>query len=332
VATVTRFIHTDTLTRFARLIAQGRLAHAYLLVGPRDVGKFETALAAAKLVNCEAGSLAAAIDGCACPSCRKIETGNHPDVHVVTSEDAETIKIDQIRQMVSRMHLRPYEARYKVFIIKDIERISTEAANALLKSLEEPGPNTLMLLTTSVPEANLDTVRSRCQTINLFPKPQAVLAKQLQNDYDVDYSTSLFLAGYTEGCPGKAYKLNTAKFLKFKDKVLDEIVLRRDSEDYIKKLLGDKAQTADALDVLASFYRDLVLLKSGMAEDQVIHRGRLQDLRALVKQYTFEELTDIAAGIVHARKQLKDNLNVKTAMTLIKELIWANIVRWVYMI
>ncbi len=132
------------LKRFAKLLVANRLAHAYLFVGPQGLGKSEAALSVAKLVNCERN------DGTfcdECSSCRRITSGNHPDIYRLDRGEEETIKIEQVRELLSRTAFRPFEARRKVFIIKNIEDLTTEAGNALLKTLEEPTASNLLLLT-----------------------------------------------------------------------------------------------------------------------------------------------------------------------------------------
>ena len=196
-------INASAMERFKRLIANHRLAHAYLLVGPQDSGKTQTALSLAQLVNCESETGQPCGE---CPPCRKIASGNHPDVHVLGNDEMDSIKIEEIRFLLSRAHLMAYEAKTKVFIIRNIELMTLEAANALLKTLEEPAPNTLMILTTSVPEANLDTIKSRCHTVKFFPSSVNRIAKLL-TDEGVQPQDAHFLAVYSEGCLGKTRKL-----------------------------------------------------------------------------------------------------------------------------
>src|SRR5690242_13508236 len=138
-------INKDILARFSTLTNRGRLAHAYLFVGPPESGKLATAYGLAKVLNCDQlnGSF-----GCEeCPSCQKINSGNHPDLMTLSVGVGETIKIDDIRGFIQRLQLRAFEAKCKVAVIQNVERLTTEAANALLKTLEEPGKDTLLVLT-----------------------------------------------------------------------------------------------------------------------------------------------------------------------------------------
>src|SRR5579863_3586879 len=213
-------INVDVMRRFGRLYAKQQLAHAYLLVGPQDSGKTQTALCLAQLVNCENE----AIKPCGeCDACRKISSGNHPDVHVLGNDEMDSIKIEDIRFLLGRAHLMAFEAKTKVFIIRNIELMTLEAANALLKTLEEPAANTLMILTTSVLEANLDTIKSRCHIVKFFPSSVNRIARVLQ-DEGIKPEDAHFLAVYSEGCLGKTRKLIKQKITVFRHKVLDEML------------------------------------------------------------------------------------------------------------
>ena len=121
-------VHDPVVKRFARLLRSQCLAHAYLFIGPREIGKSETALAAAKLINCEDNRDGQRETFCGqCSSCLKIESGNHPDIFFIDRGESESIKIGQIRELINRLHLRPFEAAKKICIIKDVEHLTTEA-------------------------------------------------------------------------------------------------------------------------------------------------------------------------------------------------------------
>jgi len=233
-------INMDVMQRFSRLLAGRRLAHAYLFVGPQDSGKTQTALSISQLVNCEGPQAPCG----QCASCRKIASGNHPDVHVIGNDAMEAIKIEEIRFILGRIQLMAYEARTKVFIIRNIELMTLEAANALLKTLEEPTPNTLMILTTSVPEANLDTIKSRCHIVKFFPSSVNRIA-QLLTDEGLNIQEARFLAVYTEGCLGKTRKLIKQEIIPHKRKVLDEMLLNRNNDNFLKSLAADAQEKFD---------------------------------------------------------------------------------------
>lgn len=144
-----------------------RLAHAYLLTGEKSAGKEDLAMAFAKALNCESGHL---YEDCACGSCHKIETGQHPDVKWAGMEEkTRSIKIEEMRDWVGQASLKPYEGKYKVFILANADKLTADASNAILKTLEEPPPRTVFILTTESRFAVLETILSRCFEIRLKP-------------------------------------------------------------------------------------------------------------------------------------------------------------------
>jgi DNA polymerase III subunit delta' len=312
-------INLDVMQRFCRLTANHRLAHAYLLVGPQDSGKTQTALSLAQLVNCESGTLQACGE---CAACRKIASGNHPDVHVIGNDEMDSIKIEDIRFLLSRAHLMAYEARTKVFIIRNIELMTTEAANALLKTLEEPAANTLMILTTSVPEANLDTIESRCHTVKFFPSSVNRITKLLM-DEGVSTQDARFLAVYSEGCLGKIRKLIKQEIIPRRRKVLDEMLLNRNNDNFLKELSGDPQGTIQALRLLLSFFRDVLLFKSGISKTELVHQDCLKEMEKFAVR-GLDDLALIIRQIVQTKELVDEKLNVKMSLSLLREHIWAN--------
>lgn len=319
---LTDFVHSDVVERFALLDREGRLAHAYLFVGPKDVGKKATALAVARVLNCEDRAGAKALPCGECSSCRRISSGSYPDVLLLDKGENQSIRISDVRELINRIQLRAFEARKKIFVIQDIEDLSLEGANALLKTLEEPAPDSLLILTTSVPEKNLATIRSRCQTVRFFPSGEDVLAQQLASEYGMDDGASRFLAYFSEGCAGRAVRLKEEKVFERKNAVIDEFVYRRD-EAYFKQLLTDKDKTREALQILLSWYRDVLLLKIPGGDKRVMHMDRLRDLDALRRSYSFTQVEDIINEITGTMKMLDENLSIKIPVQLLRTKIWA---------
>ena len=309
-------MNEQVLKRFAVLQKNNRLAHAYLFIGLANIGKSETALGVAKFLNCENPSPEIFCDQC--PSCLKINHGNHPDIHLIDSKDSETIKIEQIRDLMEQIHLRPFEAKFKVFIIKNVETLTLEAANAILKTLEEPSKNSLLILTTCLAEKNLDTIRSRCHTVRFSFKSNRRLADELRKDYAIDESASHFLSFFSEGCLGRARLLANGKFFERKNQTIDALIFSSNTDDYLKKILGDREKIKEALNILLTWFRDLLLVKAKSDESRLIHLDRLKDLKKYEAQYTFEQINEIIAQIVKATELLEENLNVKVALNLIR--------------
>lgn len=325
-------INETVMKRFTALRKNNRLAHAYLFVGPQQTGKTQTALAVSKFLNCKKFvetqgpvSLHYEADNffCdVCSSCLKINHGNHPDIHIVSVEETETIKIEQIRGLINQIQLKSFEAKEKVFIIKNVENLTIEGANSLLKTLEEPVKDSLLILTSSVPEKVPDTIRSRCHTMNFFTGSYRTLAVQLSRDYAISRSAAHFLTYYSQGAPGRARHLAESKLFERKNQTLDAIVCSLESEDYFKEILSDKGKTKEVLDILFMWFRDLLVLNVQGSEVRLVHVDRLKDLKKYEERYSFAEVTELIEEIVEATELLQENLNIKVALSLIKEKLW----------
>ncbi len=315
-------INVAVMDRFRRLRANQRLAHAYLLVGPQDSGKTQTALSLAQLVNCE--SQTAAPCGI-CAPCQKIASGNHPDVHIIGNDEMDSIKIEEIRFILSRAQLMAYEGKTKVFIMRNIELMTPEAANALLKTLEEPAPNTLMMLTTSVLEANLDTIKSRCHLVPFFPISSNRITRMLMEEGHKEQEAQ-FLASYSEGCLGKARKLIEQEITLFRCKVFNEMLLNRNNEHFLKELSSNPPEATQALRLLFSFFRDVLLIKCGFSPNQAVHQmdTPLQQTMEKFSTRDIEELSLILRQIVQTKELVDEKLNTKMSLSLLREHIWAN--------
>lgn len=313
--------HQKILNQLVGLKKLGRLAHAYLFVGPSMSGKGETALSFAQYLFCESETKSTKDN---CPACQKIESGSHPDIHIIDNGYGERIKIEEVRQFIEHVKFRPFMAEQKIFIIKNVENMTLEASNALLKTLEEPSAESLIILTASALEGVIGTIRSRCHQIYFTPESNQKLEERLVSDHHIDIYEARFLAFFSQGCIGKALHFKKKEYFSFKNTIIDQFILSRNSENFIKGILSDKDKTKSLLDVLLSWARDSMLVKSAVDDERIIHIDKLLQLRKFVEGYTFDELNDLHQAIVKARKLLGENLNIKIPLMIIKEKIWLN--------
>ena len=184
-----------------RSLAEGRLHHAYLFVGPAHLGKATLAVQLAQALNCDADTPPCG----ACPSCTRIAGGNHADVRFVSlGDNAASIGIDAVRDIINSAHLRPYEGRTRVFVVTEADLLTRDAANALLKVLEEPPDDVVLILVGHSADNLLPTVRSRCQTFYFRPLPVGEVARILQEERGVGAEQADVLARLSRGCVGWA--------------------------------------------------------------------------------------------------------------------------------
>jgi len=318
--TPTAPIHHSVLERFAKLKSQGRLAHAYLFTGPSGIGKGETALAVAKLINCQDPS--GFRPGCTCASCHKIDAGNHPDIYSIIRDEKEktVITAEQMRDLIGRLGLRAMEAKIKVAIIQEADELSADGANIFLKTLEEPSRDTLLILTTSVPERLLATVTSRCHQVFFFPMGNAELARWVQNEYHTGSLEAGILAQLAQGSPGRVRERGV-DLLAMKNEMIDRFILARADAGVIKQYCEDKESARTLLEVVLSFFRDVLFVKRGLGMEFLVHADRVAEVKKFAGQYSEDDLGQIIGQALTAIRGIRENMNIKVAVTLLKEMI-----------
>jgi len=292
-----------------------RIAHAYLFEGPEGVGKRLVALALARALLCKTGT------GCGdCSACRKVDHNNHPDVHFLDAEGA-TIKIDQVRALQKELSLRPLEGRYKICLIDGAEHFNPAAANALLKTLEEPQPNTLLILLSCQADSLLSTIRSRCQKLPFLKLPKQRLAEILSQRLDLNETEAAILAALSDGSFKKALGQNRELYLERRRELVRDICALSSGSiiptfKLADQLANDKEQLTDILDIYQAFYRDLLLLKHGRPETDLVNLDLKEILGRQVGRETTNGLLQKLQALDTGRYYLKRNVNRQLAMEI----------------
>lgn len=259
-------------------IRNGKLSHAYIFAGPPGCGRSLLARNFAKAVNCE-NTENAPCDSCL--SCRKIDNGTHPDIKWIRKDEkSRQIKIEEIRQLEREIVLKPYEGKHKVFITVEAELMNIEAANSFLKTLEEPPKNSLLVLIVERPKDLPPTIVSRCQIVRLMP-----LA--------VNELTS----------PG---------LVEWKNSVLEEFSDDECADDYAAE---SRDELSKKLNVLAGWYRDLLVYKATQDEGLLINTDRITDIKETSASYRTNELIRIFENVVSTKQRIEDNVNPKLALS-----------------
>lgn len=296
-----------------------RLANAYLFTGPEGIGKGLTAKTFAKALNCQEAYL----DSCdRCVSCQKIEKDTHPDIHILDFQDSE-IKIDAIRQLQREIALRAYEARYKVFIIKNAHNLNIASSNSLLKTLEEAQDRTLLILITEKPNLLLSTITSRCRPLRFYPFSRLKLEGLLLREYCLPEGLAHFLAYFCEGRLGYALRLKDADILQEKNRVIDEFSFSKNQGLTGQFRHRERADMRLCLNILASWLRDIYLLKTGLAYSEVINLDRKQELSKLQNSFSFLDLDEALGFVSCAFWYLEHNVNVRLIEANLREVMYA---------
>jgi DNA polymerase-3 subunit delta' len=305
-----------------------KLAHAYLLVGPAHVGKMTLAVNLAQALNCESDDRPCL----ECTACRKIASGNHADVQVVglssNGDGAGTklISIDRIKQLQHTASLPPFEGKNKVFIIDGVELLSIEAANCLLKTLEEPGEDVTFILLTTNDRLLPETVVSRCQHLELRPLAVAEIESALIEKHNIEAERARLLAGLSRGCPGWALAVSEdGSLLQQHEEMISQLIRILDA-DYEEKFAfvaqaaalfaQNRATVYDMLDLWANFWRDLMLVKMGCAS-LITNIDKKDEITRIASKYRLSKINSVIRSIQAVSDQLRQNANTRLALEVL---------------
>lgn len=319
-----------------RALVTGRIAHAYLFSGPAGVGKRAAALAFAQALNCEMGAKREVRnlptpplqkggmggfgvpgmelnDGCGtCRACRNIANGLHPDVQVI-EPDGATVKIEQIRTLEADAALVPYEAQWKVFIVNSAERMTEQAANALLKTLEEPARGTMFILLTGTVSALLPTIVSRCQIVTFSPLPQGQI-EALLREKGMESSRARLIASLSHGSIERAFSPEVASMPATRDLLLEGV--GRGLHDgpaalveLAEKLAKDREKLQQQLEILSAWLRDLMVAKASGRTDWLVNDDRGDVIARQAEGAPLDAILDGLRAVHAAMDNLVRNAN-----------------------
>jgi DNA polymerase-3 subunit delta' len=294
------------------------IAHAYLLAGPRHVGKGTLAINLAQALNCDGPELPCG----QCRSCQRILEGKHADVTPLGLDSKTEIGIDDIRGLQRLANLPPYEGKCKVFIIDDAEYLSTEAANSLLKILEEPPPRVVWLLLAAEEERLLPTIISRCQRLELKPVPSERIQEVLVNSYTVDADKAKLL---TQLCHGR---LGWAVSALANDDILEQRAQRIEklvslvtasleqrfayAQELASQFNQNRRGGAEIIEIWLDWWRDLMLIKGG-CQEAIINVDYETTLEEQARGLSLSEIKGFLANLGLLQEEISKNVNPRLA-------------------
>ena len=302
-------------------ISTNKISHAYIINGERNSGKEFIARIFAMALQCEKGG----VEPCnECHSCRQALSHNQPDIIYISHEKPNTIGVEDIRTQINGdIDIKPYSSPRKIYIMNEGEKMTVQAQNALLKTLEEPPEYAVILiLTTNVGEL-LPTILSRCVVLNMKPVTDAQVKKYLMEELGVpDYKANICVA-FARGNIGKAKLLaSSEEFEKVKDEAITLAKYINDMEineivKAIKKISEYKFDVNDYLDILSVWYRDVLLFKATKDINSLIFKEEIQQIMKVSDRSTYAGIETIVNALQQAKRRLEANVNFDLTMELL---------------
>lgn len=283
------FGHEKPIAILKNAMVRDRIAHAYLFYGMEGIGKRTTANIFARALNCLEKD--PPCDTCA--SCRKAEHHNHPNI-ITFKAEGQFIKITAIRELQARMAFRPAEGK-RVFIIEEADRMNAPAANALLKTLEEPSAGNVLLLTTARAHALPMTILSRCQHLRFTPLSREEVARYLQEHEGLEAAAAEVLAASSGGSIGRALEMNREDYITLRNGILEHLALD-DPADLLKRLAfagrfgTEREEILERLRILRYGYRDGLVLRETGERDRLMFPDRSETIEAIAGRLSGREL------------------------------------------
>ena len=331
-------------------IASGKISHAYVINGEQFSGKEFIAKIFAMALQCEmrgkagspetagnpgtigkagiAGESAKAgtaeIPCQTCHSCKQALSDNHPDIIKVTHEKPNSISVDDVRVQISGdVGVKPYSGPYKVYIMNEAEKMTTQAQNALLKTLEEPPEYVVIMLLTTNVNSLLPTILSRCVVLNMKPVPDHLIRKYLMEELQItDYKAEVCVA-FARGNVGKARQLAFSEgFEGMKSEALSILKYVHDMElqelvTAAARIKEQKLDRSDLIDVMTVWYRDVLLFKATNDMNHLVFREEGSTLRAVARRSSYEGIEAVLEALDKAKKRLDANVNPDLVMELL---------------
>jgi len=311
--------HESIIQHLQNAISSHKVSHAYILHGEEGMGKKLLATSFAKALQCEEGGI---LSCDRCKSCMQVETSNHPDIMWVTHEKV-SIGVDDIRLQVNGdIQVKPYNSPYKIYIIDDSDKLTEQAQNALLKTVEEPPEYAIIILLVSNISVILPTILSRCVQLNLKPVDKQSIKEFLMTQHHVPDYMAEMAATFSGGNVGKAIKYASSEdFEKMKGDVLHILKYIDDMELYevisgLKTLTANKASIEDYIDLMVLWYRDVIMYKATKDPDLLLYREELTFINKQANIRSYEGVEKIISAMEKAKIRLKANVNFDIAIEL----------------
>lgn len=312
--------HEMIKDHFRKAIENHKVSHAYILAGEEGMGRKSLANAFAMTLLCEKGLKEPCME---CHSCKQMLSDNHPDVIHVTHEKPGSIGVDDIRKQINdTIMIKPYSSYYKIYMVDEAEKMTVQAQNALLKTIEEPPSYAVIILMTTNPDAFLPTILSRCIQLKLKPLRDYVVKGYLVEKLGVPVEKAEVYAAFARGNLGKAIHIaSSEEFGELYRAVLTLLKNIKNMDlpallEFIKKLQEDHLDINECLDFMQLWYRDILMYKVTKDMNLLIFKDEYKTVSEICSHSSYEGLEAVLEAIDKAKVRLDANVNTELALEL----------------
>ena len=313
--------HEEIISHLQNAIRLGKVSHAYIFGGEHGAGKKLLASLFAMTLQCEEHGIEPCMK---CSSCRKALSKNHPDIISVVHEKPGSIGIDEIRaQLINDVGIKPYESPYKIYIVNEADKLTLQAQNALLKTIEEPPSYAVILLLADNPDALLPTIISRCVVLSLKPVGDKLVKDYLMERMHIpDYQAEV-QAAFAQGNIGKARQAaDSAEFAELTANALQILKHAKSMAVYelvdaVREMSREKDNIYDYLDLFLMWFRDVLLFKATKEVDNLVFKEAINYIKERAITSSYEGLEKIIDAIHTADGRLHANVNFDLVMELL---------------
>ncbi len=303
-------------------IQQKNISHAYLFVGDVGSGRRTMADSFAKALLCESPTEDG--DSCGrCKSCMQADSKNHPDIHYLT-HDKFNIRVDEIREQLNNdIQIKPYSSAYKVYIVPEAQRMNEQAQNALLKTLEEPPSYAVIILLCDNASALLQTITSRCVTLQIKPVSKEEIAEYLMKKMQMEADRAKLAAGFCQGNIGQAIRFASSEdFQQIRNKVLNLVKQIDDMPlpaitDEIHNFSKDRTNFYDYMDLMLLWYRDILMYKATKDANILLYHDEYSAIQKQASKRSYEDIEKIIQAFDKVKVRLDANVNFDLAIELL---------------
>ncbi|NLI57383.1 MAG: DNA polymerase III subunit delta' [Clostridium sp.] len=307
----------EVISRLRAQIKNKKVGHAYIFSGPKGIGKKTVAKIFASLAICQNSS---GDENCGtCQACRLFRGGSNPDFYHIKTEK-NTIGVEEIRSMQKDVYIKPLYSPKKVYLIEEAEKMTVQAQNCLLKTLEEPPLYAIIIMTTSNYQSLLETIRSRSVIYNFKKNTFEEVKKYLINNGQLDINEASFIASYADGVIGKAKELlESSEFKELREKTI-EILLKLNEKKLIDIFFAydffeeNKEKIEEILDIMLTFYRDILIAKKFGNEKMLINLDKKDIILRNQNNFSTENIYKNIEVIDDLRNNIKKNVNYQLAV------------------